>query len=133
MYFQTSDFKKKYFLNLNNNDYQLIHPIYSKSSTWLKHFSLSNSLCTHITRLITNHTPIGKYRLRFFPNKLFAYLYSNSPIKDILTFLEFNPGVFCFQKDIKQHQLYTDLVFLPSIVLYLLQFSFSFYLSNYIV
>ena len=27
-------------------------------------------LCAWVTRLITNHAPIGKYRKRFFPNKL---------------------------------------------------------------
>ena len=65
MYFQASDYKKRIFLNLNNDNNQSIHPIYSKGSTWLKHFGLSNSLCAHITRLITKHAPIGEYRLRF--------------------------------------------------------------------
>ena len=72
MYFQASDYKGKYFLKLNNDDNQLIYSIYSKGSTWLKYFGLSNSLCVYITRLITNHTPIGEYRLRFFLNKPFV-------------------------------------------------------------
>ena len=79
MYFQASDLKGKNFLNLNDNDGYPICLSYSKSGTWLQHFSHFNSLCTHITRLITNHIPIDKYRIRFFPNKSFACPYSNSP------------------------------------------------------
>lgn len=45
MYFQASNFKGKHFLNSNNNDNQHIHFIYSKDSTWLKYFGLSNLLC----------------------------------------------------------------------------------------
>ena len=55
MYFQVSDLKGKHFLDLNNNDNKPIHPTYSEDSAWLKHFSLSNLLCAHITRLITSH------------------------------------------------------------------------------
>ena len=108
-----------HFLKLNNDDNQPICPTYSKDNAWLKHFGFSNSLCACITRLITNHAPIGEYRLRFFPNEPFTCPCSIFPIetrayilhgcvwytklwnpkwkslKDILTFLEFNP--FCFQ------------------------------------
>jgi len=118
MYFQASDYKRKHFLELNNDDNQPICPTYSKGGAWLKHFGFFNSLCACITRLITNH---GEYRLRFFPNKPFTCLCGNFSIetrahilhgcvqymkswnpkwkslKDILTFLEFNPGAFCFQ------------------------------------
>ena len=79
---------------------------------------------THIMRLITNHAPIGEYRLRFFFKESFAYIcreysieikrhilfdcaqYKKSwnpkreSLKNILTFLEFNPGAFCFQNSI---------------------------------
>ena len=81
MYFQVFDYKRRYFLDLNNNNNQPICSTNSKSSTWLKYFSLSNLLCVCITKLITNHAPISEYRLRFFSNNLFAYLYSNSPIE----------------------------------------------------
>jgi len=81
MYFQVFDYKGRHFLDLNNDNNQSICPIYSKSSTWLKYFSLSNLLCVCITRLITNYASIGKYKLRFFPNNLFAYLCGNSPIE----------------------------------------------------
>ena len=81
MYFQVFDYKKKYFLDLKNDSDQPICPIYSKNDVWLKYFSLSNLLYAYITRLITNHIFIGKYRLRFIPNNSFAYLCSNFPIK----------------------------------------------------
>jgi len=125
MYFQASDYKGRNFLELNNNNDKPICPTYSKGRAWLKHFDLSNNtMCAHITRLITNHTPIGKYRKRFFPNEPTAcscscvplktrdhiihdckrYKQSWNPkqdsLKDILTFLEFNPGTFYFQEDI---------------------------------
>jgi len=80
IYFQVSDYKRKHFLDLNNDNNQLIHPIYSKDGTWLKYFSFFNLLCAHIIRLITNHTSINKYRLRrFFPNNSFTCLCSNFP------------------------------------------------------
>jgi len=81
MYFQASNYKRRHFLDLNNDDSQPIYPIYSKDSVWLKHFSLSNFLYAHIIRLIINHASIGEYRLRFFSNDLFACLCSNSPIE----------------------------------------------------
>ena len=74
MYFQALEYKGRNFLNLNDDNNQSIHPIYSKDSAWLKYFSFSNSICTYITRLIMNHTPISKYKLRFFPIKLFIYI-----------------------------------------------------------
>jgi len=70
--------------------------------------------------MITNHIPISKYRLRFFPKESFACLcrdysikirkhimfdcmrYKKSwnskrkSLKDVLTFLEFNSGAFLF-------------------------------------
>ena len=124
MYFQALEYKERNFLELNNNDYQPIHPTYSKGSAWLKHFSLLNSMCVCITRLIINHAPFGEYRLRFFSKEPFTCTCRNYPIetrrhilfdcvqykkswnpkreslKDILTFLEFNPGAFCFQESV---------------------------------
>ena len=124
MYFQASEYKGRNFLNLNNNNNQPIHPMYFKDSAWLKHFSFSNLICVCITRLIMNHTSIGKYELRFFPRELFTCTCRNYPIEirrhilfdcawynkswnpkrkslnDVLTFLEFNPGAFCFQESI---------------------------------
>jgi len=75
-----------------------------------------------LTKLITNYTSIGKYRLRFFPNKLTICLCNNSLIKtrahilhdcewyqklwnpkqesfkDVLIFFKFNHSIFCFKK-----------------------------------
>ena len=67
MYFQASSSKGRNFLELNNDNRNPICPSYSKGGAWLKYFSLSDSLHVYIIRLITNHTPIGKYRQRFFP------------------------------------------------------------------
>ena len=47
----------------------------------MKLFSFSNSLYAYMTRLVTNHAPIGEYRLQFFPKEPIAYPYSNYPIK----------------------------------------------------
>ena len=120
MYFQVLEYKERNFLNLNNNDNILIYLIYAQGRAWLKHFGSSNSLCVYIIRLVTNHAPIGKYRLRFFLKKPIICLCGNYSIKtrrhilfeypwykkswnpkreflkDILTFLEFNPEAFCF-------------------------------------
>ena len=43
MYFQASNYKKRHFLDLNNDNDKPICPTYSKGGAWLKHFSLSNS------------------------------------------------------------------------------------------
>ena len=124
MYFQASGYRGKNFLDLNNNNNKPIQPSYSKGGAQLKHFSFSNSLCTQVTRLITNHAPIGEYRIRFFPNEPSSCLCGQAPLKtrdhilhnyeryqqlwnpkqdslkNILTFLDFNPGMFCFQEGI---------------------------------
>ena len=62
MYFQAFKYKRNHFLDLNNDNNQSIHPTYSKGGAWLKYFSLCNSLCVCITRLITNHASIDKYK-----------------------------------------------------------------------
>ena len=136
MTFQVSEYKKRNFLNFNNNNNQSICLMYSKSSIQLKHFNLSNSMCAHITRLITNHASIGKYQLRFFSKEFFTYMCREYPIKmrryilfdcarykkswnskreslkDVLIFLKFNPRIFFFQKDITQDNWYNQFYFL---------------------
>lgn len=67
MTFQTLDYKRKNFLDLNNNNNLPTRPTYSKDDAWLKHFRYSNMLCTYTARAITNHAPISKYHLEFFP------------------------------------------------------------------
>jgi len=84
-----------------------------------------------LTRLITNHIPIGEYRLRLFPNEpldcpcqkaeietrqhsLFncerfkkSWNPKRESIFDILTFLELNPGAFSFQDSLFSYFSYT--------------------------
>jgi len=79
--FQASDYKERNFLNLNNEKEEHIHSIYLKEGTWPKYYSLSNSLCICLTRVITNHSHIGEYRLKFFPKEFIACPYSNYPIE----------------------------------------------------
>jgi len=68
MSFQASDKKGRNFLELDDDDEETpIVPYYKKEGAWLKYFGHSNSTCARITRLITNHAPIGEYRQRFFP------------------------------------------------------------------
>ena len=75
VYFQALEYKGRNFLNLNDNNYQPICLTYTK--VWIKHFGFSNLMCAYITRLITNHAPIGKYSLRFSPKESFTYLCEN--------------------------------------------------------
>jgi len=122
--FQALDYKGKNFLDLNDDDNLPTRPTYSKGGAWLKHIRHSNTLCVHATRTITNHAPIGGYRLRFFPKESFACPCRDYPIesrnhilngcrqfrnywnpkrdslKDIIAFLKFNPGVFSFHEGI---------------------------------
>ena len=74
MMFQASDRKGNQFLDLVDDDFNIIKPSYTKCSPWLQVFGHSNLLCAHATRAITNHAPIGEYQLRFFPNKDFKLL-----------------------------------------------------------
>jgi len=120
MTFQASDSKENQFLDLLDDDDNIIEPSYVKGRLWLKVFGHSNSLCACATRAIMNHAPTGKYRLRFFPREDFKYLcglYSIesrrhilyecgrfngywNPRRDSLShfvmFLEFNPSAFTF-------------------------------------
>jgi len=81
MTFQASDRKDKHFLNLLDDELNVIEPSYTKGGPWLQLFSHSNLLCTHAARAIINHAPIGEYRLRFFPSMDFSCPCNNYPIK----------------------------------------------------
>jgi len=61
MLFQASDSKGRNFLDLLDDDLNLIEPSSIKGGPWLQYFSHSNSLCAHSTRAIMNHAPIGEY------------------------------------------------------------------------
>jgi len=71
MTFQALDGKEKHFLDLLDDNFDTIKPAYTKGELWLQAFSYSNLLCAWAMRAITNHTPIGEFCLRFFPNKDF--------------------------------------------------------------
>ena len=81
MMFQASDGKGKHFLDLVDNNLNIIEPVYTEGRPWLQVFGYSNLLCACATRAITNHAPIGEYWLRFFPTKDFKCLCNNYPIK----------------------------------------------------
>ena len=81
MTFQVSDEKGRHFLNLVDDNYEDIEPSHIKGGPWLQAFRHSNSLCARTTRAITNHAPIRKYRLRFFPNEEFKCPCGNYPIE----------------------------------------------------
>jgi len=63
MTFQASDGKGKHFLDLLDDELNVIEPSYAKGGPWLQLFGHSNSLCACAARAITNHAPIGEYRL----------------------------------------------------------------------
>ena len=71
MMFQVSDNKGRYFLDLLDNNLNIIELTYFKGRLWLKHFSHSNLLYVRAMRAIVNHAPIGEYCLKFFPQKDF--------------------------------------------------------------
>ena len=81
MIFQALDGKERHFLELVNNNLKDIEPSYTKGGPWLQLFGHSNTLCACAMRAITNHAPIGEYRLRFFPNEEFKCLCGNYSIK----------------------------------------------------
>jgi len=81
MMFQASDGKGNHFLDLLDNYFNMIEPSYSKGGPWLQAFGHSNSLCACVMRAITNHAPIGEYRLRFFSDKDFSCPCNNYPLE----------------------------------------------------
>ena len=81
MTFQASDGKGRYFLDLLDDDFNIIEPHYTKGGPWLQSFGHSNLLCARAVRAITNHAPIGEYRLCLFPGIDFSCPCSNYPIE----------------------------------------------------
>jgi len=81
MTFQASDIKGQNFLELLDNENNLLKLSYSKGGTWFKYFGYLNSLCVKSSRAIINHVSIGEYHLKFFPYKDFKYPCGNYPIE----------------------------------------------------
>ena len=79
--FQASDGKERQFLDLLDDNFNVIEPFYAKEGPWLQLFGHSNLLCARTTRAIINHAPIGEYRLRFFLNEEFKCPCGVYPIK----------------------------------------------------
>ena len=61
MTFQVSDDKGCNFLELLDDENNLLEPIYSKGETWLKYFGHSNLVYARAIRAIINYTLISKY------------------------------------------------------------------------
>ena len=61
MTFQAFDGKGNHFLDLLDNDFNIIELSYMKDGPWLQAFGHSNLLCACAMRAITNHAPIGEY------------------------------------------------------------------------
>ena len=124
--FQASDNKERHFLDLLDNNLNIIEPTYSKGGSWLKYFGHSNSLYVRASRAIVNHALIGEYHLRLFLQEDFAcpcklYLirtrrhilheckrYNNyqnlrrDTISHFFLFPEFNSNAFSFRESITQ-------------------------------
>ena len=81
MIFQASNGKGNQFLDLLDDNYCFIEPACVKEGLWLQLFGHSNSLYAHTSRAITNHAPIGEYKLRFFPREEFKCLCGVYPIE----------------------------------------------------
>ena len=61
MIFQALDGKGRQFLDLMDNNFNVIEPSYTKGGLWLQSFGHSNLLYICAMRVITNHALIGKY------------------------------------------------------------------------
>jgi len=81
MTFQALDGKGRRFLDLVDDNLNIIELAYTKEGPWLQVFGYSNLLCACAIRAITNYAPIGEYRLRFVPNEDFKCLCGNYPIE----------------------------------------------------
>jgi len=80
MIFQASNLKGNQFLDLLDDDNNIIELSYVKRGLWLKTFGHLIFQCAYAIRAIMNHTPIGEYRLRFFSRKEFKCPYNIYPI-----------------------------------------------------
>jgi len=118
--FQASDDREHHFFDLLDQDSNPLEPSTANGRPWLKQFGHSNLLYAKVTRVIVNHTPIGKYRLRFFLREDFMCSCGECPIETryhilydckrfnnywnprrdsivhFILFLEFNGNVFSF-------------------------------------
>ena len=80
-HYQLLDLKGRNFLELVDSDNITLEPTYCKGGPWFQAFGHLNLLCARATRAITNHAPIGEYRLKFFPKEDFSCPYGLYPIE----------------------------------------------------
>ena len=69
--------EENFLISITMMEIPFIPLIWKVEPVW----NISGSPTHCMTRLITNHTPISKYRQRFSPNLLNTCLYSDSPIE----------------------------------------------------
>ena len=147
--FQASNLKGQHFLELCDEDNNLLEPMYAKRGSWLKYLGHSNSLCARATRAIINHAPIGEYRLRFFPREDFSCLCGEYPIEmrhhilheckrfnvywnprrdsisHFILFLEFNSRAFSFESAISHVSFFATYDFVSLFLFLSVFFSLS--------
>ena len=70
-----------YFLMFENEDQQVIKPIYVKGSSQLPVIGFTNFLCACFTCMTTGHAPIGEYKQRFFSNLPTSYLCGKAEVQ----------------------------------------------------
>ena len=86
MTFQASEGKGKNFLDLLDDDLNVVKPSYAKGGLWLQLVGHSNSLCTRATRAITNHAPIREYRHNYYkPTFYSSHLFHNMSYGNAIT------------------------------------------------
>ena len=149
MTFQVSNAKGHNFMNLLNKNSNPIKLYAAKDSPWLKFYGHFNSLYIRATRAIINHTPIGKYQLRFFlweefkclcslysieskHHILYKYKHFNNywnlnreSITHFTLFLEFNSSAFSFGDNTTQSDYKYSFFYSLFIYFFLSYFSFS--------
>jgi len=95
--FQALDYKGRSFLDILDDDLNIIEPLYFKEGSWLKYFSHSNILYTRATRAFVNYASIGGY----IPHEYKRFNNYWNPRRDMLShfilFLEFNNKAFLLQ------------------------------------
>ena len=119
MTFQVSDSKGKNFLDLLGDDLNPIEPSSSKGSPWLLQSGHSNLLCARASRAITNHAPIGEYRLRLFFKRVSPVLVVYTLLKQDNTF--FTNVVGSTTIGIQEEILYPIFLFFSNLIQVLLR------------
>jgi len=81
MFFENALYRGSQFLDIYDNNDNLVTPTYTKEESWLTIIGISNSIYAYAICFITNYTSIDKYKARFYPNKNTSCLYSGTQLK----------------------------------------------------